>query len=98
MTEVGAARVKTGKLAPPAASASAGKPPNWMESPVTVLLGLFVFLGPLALPLLWRSRRFTRAWKIGLTVVVLLATYAAFWYTAEVLKKAFEPLQKLGLM
>ena len=98
MTEVGVARVRTGKLPPPAALASAQKPPNWLESPVTVLLGLFVFFGPLALPLLWRSRRFTRAWKIGLTVAVLLATYAAFWYAAQALKNALDPLRELGLM
>jgi hypothetical protein len=101
MTEVGAARVKIGKLAPPAALSSveaAPKPPNWLESPVTVLLGLFVFFGPLALPLLWRSRRFTRAWKIGLTVVVLLATYALYWYVKESLNNMLEEYKRLGLM
>ncbi len=101
MTDVGVARVKTGELRPPASLASAVKPPSWLESPVVVLLGLFVLFGPLALPLLWRSRRFTRAWKIGLTVAVLLATFVAIWYSAELLKKALDPLQELrqsGLM
>ncbi len=100
ISDVGTARVKTGKLTPPAALASveAGpKPPNWTESPVTVLLGLFVFFGPLALPLLWRSRRFTRAWKIALTVVVLLATYALCWYMAEAWAKTWKELEQLGL-
>jgi uncharacterized membrane protein len=87
--------VKTGKLPPPVSLSTSEKPPSWTESPVVVLLGLFVFFGPLALPLLWRSRRFTRVWKIGLTLAVLLATYAAFWYSAELLKKALDPLQEL---
>jgi len=95
MTEVGAGSVKIGRLPAPASLEIRAKPPSWTESPVVVLLGLFVFLGPLALPMLWHSRRFTRVWKIGLTIAVLLVTVAAVWYSAEVLKKAWEPFQEL---
>ncbi|MEI8374249.1 MAG: hypothetical protein WCJ35_15610 [Planctomycetota bacterium] len=95
MTEVGTAMVKISRLPPPVSLENPTKPLSWTESPVVVLLGLFFLLGPLALPMLWRSRRFTRIWKIGLTFAVLLVTVAAFWYSAEVLMKAFEPLQEL---
>ena len=92
LTEYGAAQVATGKLPPPASLPTA-EPPRWTESPVVVLLALAVLL-PLALGMLWRSRRFTRAWKIGLTLVVLLATAALTWYAAvyaaEYLEQAVE--------
>jgi hypothetical protein len=41
-----------------------------------VLVMLFAVAGPLALPLLWRSRRFSSAWKTALTVLVLSLTAA----------------------
>ncbi len=94
MTDVGAALVKIGRLPPPPSLAVPVKPPSWTDSP-WFLLGLFVFFPPLVLPLLWRSRRFTRVWKTGLTCVVVLATAAALWYSVYVLQKAFEPLQEL---
>jgi hypothetical protein len=94
MTEAGEALVRSGRLSPPAAHATPAKAPSWTESPVVVLLGLFVVLGPLALPMLWRSRRFTRIWKIALTVVVLVVTVAVFWSLAELLTKSLEPLQE----
>jgi formate hydrogenlyase subunit 3/multisubunit Na+/H+ antiporter MnhD subunit len=56
---------------------------EWWESPAVVLPLLFVVLGPLALPLLWRSRRFTWPWKIALSAVVLaIAAYTVWqvWY------------------
>jgi hypothetical protein len=94
LTVVGAANVKTGRL-PPSSPVIYARPPSWIESRVVVLLGLFVILGPLALPMLWHSRRFTLGWKIGLTIAVSLLTIAAVWYSVAVLLKAFEPLQDL---
>jgi ascorbate-specific PTS system EIIC-type component UlaA len=46
----------------------------WYYRPWPVLLLLFLVLGPLGLPLLWRSPRFTRTWKIVLTGLVLVYT------------------------
>lgn len=46
----------------------------WYHRPWAVLVLLFVVLGPLGLPLLWRSPSFTRAWKIALTVVMVIYT------------------------
>ena len=92
LTEHGAAQVKIGKLPPPATCGPAVKPPSWLESPVVVLPALFLLIGPLALPMLWRSRRFTRFWKIGLTIAVLLLTVALVWYTVHAVNQALEPL------
>ena len=39
-----------------------------------VLLLLFVVLGPLGLPLLWKSPGFTRGWKIVLTALMVVYT------------------------
>ena len=39
-----------------------------------VLLLLFVVLGPLGLPLLWKSPSFTRGWKIVLTALMVVYT------------------------
>ena len=89
MTEVGAAMVKIGRLPAPASAAVAEKPLGWTENPVVVLLVLSLF-GPLAIRMLWRSRRFTRGWKIGLTVAVLAVTIFACWYTAKVLNEVVD--------
>jgi len=101
MTEHGAALAKIGRLPLPAGHEIPVKPPRWTESPVVVLLALFFFLGPLALPMLWWSRRFTRGWKIGLTIAVLLATVAACWYRWNVVqawnKALDQALRQAGL-
>ncbi len=46
-------------------------PLKWYYRPVWVLILLFVVLGPLALPLLWRSPRSSRPVKVVLTVLEL---------------------------
>lgn len=38
------------------------------------LVFVFLCVGPLVLPLIWWRPRTTRAWKIGLTVAVLILT------------------------
>ena len=54
----------------------AGPPPTskWHQSVLFVLLMLFLVLGPLGLPLLWKSPKFSTLWKIVLTAGVLLFT------------------------
>lgn len=47
---------------------------RWHNRPWVILLLLFVVLGPLALPLLWRSPRFSRPMKVALTVLTLAYT------------------------
>jgi hypothetical protein len=52
---------------------ASGPPPQlkWYYRPVGVLLLLFVVLGPLGLPYLWKSPGFSRRWKVVLTVLVV---------------------------
>jgi hypothetical protein len=45
-------------------------PPSWYYRPWAVVLLLFLVLGPLGLPLLWKSPSFTRGWKFVLTVAM----------------------------
>jgi hypothetical protein len=83
----------------PAAPPSAGG--KFLESRATVLVMLFTVLGPLALPLLWRSSRFSPAWKIGLTLLMLFGTAAIVWlfgYVIHMTLKPLEDLQKLQSM
>lgn len=57
------------------ANVSASQPsPKWYQRPWSIVFLLFVVLGPLGLPLLWKSPAFSRATKIALTVVVVVYT------------------------
>ena len=60
------------------------EPVAWYYSPAVVLVALFVVLGPLALPLLWKSPRFTVGAKVGVTVAVCAYTAAFCWAIARV--------------
>jgi len=68
---------------------------GWWESPWFVLAMLFLVLGPLALPLLWRSRRFTRPWKIVLSVIVIGVTVYVVWRIWFLFNRALAPLLEL---
>ena len=43
----------------------------------------FCTVGPLALPLIWWRPETTRAWKIGLTIVILILSWLLFQATME---------------
>jgi len=69
------------------------KPRKPTDNPWIVLSMLFLALGPLALPLLWRSRGFNIFWKIVLTilvVVIIAIIIALMWY---VIHTALAPLR-----
>lgn len=48
--------------------------PAWYYQPLFVLIMLFFVLGPFGLPLLYKSPCFAKAWKIILTIAVVLFT------------------------
>jgi len=86
------ARLRMGRMlssGPPA-------PIKWYYRPAWVLILLFVVLGPLALPYLWKSPRFSRHMKIVLTVLVL--AYAALFIgeTIRVARVAKMEIDALG--
>jgi hypothetical protein len=75
------------------------QPARLSESPWVVLPVLFLILGPLGLPLLWRSRRFTTGWKIALTVVMVCMTAFlvwSVWYSLHQAMASLQQLDKLG--
>jgi hypothetical protein len=68
--------------------------PGVWESPWVILPLIFFVLGPLALPLLWRSRRFTLLWKCILTVSVTGLTVFLVWTTWVTVERTLAPVQK----
>ena len=57
---------------------------KWYLKPVSVVLLLFLVLGPLGLPLLHRSPKFSKAAKIALTAVVMLYTFYLIFVALKV--------------
>lgn len=47
---------------------------RWYHSVWFILCMLFLVLGPMALPLLWKSPRFSHRAKVGLTIAVAVYT------------------------
>jgi hypothetical protein len=86
-----AARPFSGELG----SASSTQQSRLSESPWVVLPMLFLVLGPLALPLLWRSRRFTLPWKVALSVVMAGMTVFLLWSIWFSLQQSLAPLREL---
>ncbi|MBN2474512.1 MAG: hypothetical protein JXB62_07880 [Pirellulales bacterium] len=70
---------------------------RWSENRWVVLAMLFLVLGPVGLPMLWRSRQFSRTWKTVLTTFVLGVTVAIVGLIWYVFNKTLAPLRELGL-
>lgn len=67
----------------------------WYYSPWFVLFMILFVLGPLALPLLYKSPRFSMRWKIIwtlITVILIFFTVAGAIKTYEVIKPIYESL------
>jgi hypothetical protein len=56
---------------------------------------LFLVLGPLALPMLWRSRDFSLLWKSILTAAMLGVTVLLIWGIWWVTHQTMMSLQEL---
>ncbi len=83
------------KRSPPTAPDRRDRRPTWSENVSFVLTMLFVALGPLALPMLWRSRQFSLFWKVVLTVLVGIITVviiAFLWYVISTTLAQLKPL------
>jgi hypothetical protein len=66
---------------------------RWYLQPIGVILLLFFVLGPFALPLLYRSPRFNKGWKIILTVVTICFTAYLVFLSLRI---GIENFSKLG--
>jgi len=69
---------------------------RWFYSVWSVLLALFVFLGPFGLPLLWKSPRFSRGAKILLTALTTVYTLVLIAETVRAARFAYAILASLG--
>jgi hypothetical protein len=72
--------------------------PDVADSRWAVLVLLFAALGPLALGVLWRSPKFSRGWKVFLTVLVLIFTVVVvvvLWYAID---RFVEALRQYGVI
>ena len=71
---------------------------KWYFRPWVVILLLFFFLGPLGLPLVYKSPRFNKAWKAILTVLMIFYTWYLVDSTVKVIQNvsgSFTQLQAL---
>ncbi len=68
---------------------------KWYLKPVGVILILFVVLGPLGLPLLYKSPKFSKTLKIILTVIVILYTSLIILTSLEIGIELYTRMQDL---
>ncbi len=71
---------------------------KWYERPWGVLLLLFVVLGPLGLPFLWRSSGFSRAAKVILTAAVILYPGWLLSLVGRMSQLSLEQVERLATM
>ena len=65
---------------------------RWYLKPIGVILLLFFVLGPFALPLLYRSPRFTKGWKIILTIATISYTAYLVFVSLRIGRELFSNL------
>ena len=90
------AELRTAELEAPAAGLKT--PTTWRElidSRWAVLLLLFGVMGPLAIPILLKSRSFSTVSKVVLSVVVTIYIAALVWCAWLAVKSAYDQLQDL---
>lgn len=68
---------------------------KWYLRPLGVLVLLFVVLGPLALPLLYKSPKFSKTLKIILTIAVIVYTAYLIFASVELGLEVFRRIQEL---
>jgi predicted nucleic acid-binding Zn ribbon protein len=66
---------------------------QWYFRKSFIILAVFS-IGPLALPLIWWRPQTTRAWKIGLTIVILVLSWLLFQATMDSIR-TFKEYYKL---
>ena len=71
---------------------------KWYLRPIAVIVLLFFVLGPLALPLLYKSPQFTRTWKVFLTFAVIAYTVYLIIVSVRIFSEAYKMLESLQQM
>jgi hypothetical protein len=68
---------------------------KWYLGPVSVVLLLFFVLGPFALPLLYKSPKFSKTSKILLTFAVIIYTSYLIFASLEIGKELYRKMGEL---
>ncbi len=68
---------------------------KWYLRPLGVLVLLFVVLGPLALPLLYKSPKFNKTLKIILTITVIIYTSYLIFVSVELGIEVYRRIEEL---
>lgn len=69
---------------------------KWYHEVWSVLALLFFVLGPFGLPILWKSPRFSPAWKWFFTALTLLYTAFLIWFTGSAVQQSLKLIQPLN--
>jgi hypothetical protein len=68
---------------------------KWYLRPISVVLLLFFVLGPLGLPLLYKSPKFSKTLKVILTIVVVLYTCYLIFASLEIGRQFYLRMEEL---
>ena len=68
---------------------------KWYLRPIIVVILLFFVLGPFALPLLYKSPKFSKTLKIILTLVVIVYTSYLIFATLEIGRELYRRMGEL---
>jgi hypothetical protein len=69
---------------------------KWYLNPISVVLLLFFVLGPLGLPLLYRSPKFSKTFKIILTIVVIGYTSYLIFASVKMVRELYTRMEELS--
>ena len=67
---------------------------TWYLRPIGVVLLLFFVLGPFALPLLYKSLKFSKTLKIVLTILVMIYTSYLVIATVEIARNLYIKMEE----
>jgi hypothetical protein len=68
---------------------------KWYLRPVSVVLLLFLVLGPFGLPLLYKSPKFSRTLKVILTIAVIVYTSYLIFASLEIGRELYRRMEEL---
>jgi hypothetical protein len=67
---------------------------KWYLRPISVVLSLFFVLGPLGLPLLYKSPKFSRTLKLILTIAVFVYTSYLIFVSLEIARELYKRMEE----
>lgn len=68
---------------------------KWYLRPVSVILLMFFVLGPFALPLLYKSPKFSKTSKIVLTIIIVIYTSYVVYVSLQIGKEVYSIMSEL---